>query len=81
MRDLKSLREGWEEIEVLETELLRQRTIHEKVRAYLDLRQTFRPLLEQKAHIYQAEREAALIAVQRKLARLAEYEKTHGSLD
>ncbi|MCI0564759.1 MAG: hypothetical protein MN733_40345, partial [Nitrososphaera sp.] len=81
MRDLKTLREGWHEIESFESELLRNITIQEKVQDYLDLLDEFGEWDEATETHYQAEREEALLEIQRRLVRLEQYRLTHAIFD
>ena len=74
---MRRLREGWEEVEAFETELLRKQTIQEKVQEYLELMRFAAPFWARTEQRYQAEREAALIELQRRLAQAGEYWKTH----
>ncbi len=78
MRDLTLPQTNWDEIEAFETELLRQKTIQEKVLDYLELVAEFGNWDEKIEAYYQAEREAALIELQERLARLQRYRVAHG---
>jgi len=81
MRDNTLPQTNWDEIEAFETELIRAKTIQEKVQDYLDLMRTHEIFFKPSYQQYTAEREKALIAVQRKLMRLGEYERTHRPKD
>lgn len=70
MANLRQLREGWSEIEDFETQLLRKPTIQEKVRDFLALLNEFGQWNDRTEADYAAEREEALVALQRRLQRL-----------
>lgn len=79
MQDVKRWRESWAEVEAFETELIRKMTIQEKVQEYLDLMaETWMWKPEVEAD-YQAEREAMLIALQKRLRKIGRYEAKYGS--
>ena len=78
MRELNALREGWDEVEQVETHLLREMTIHESVRQWLILQRAFEPQLQQTADLFGPERQAALAELQARLRRLAEWQVQHG---
>ena len=61
MRELRTLREGWEMVEAEETRLLRALTVQESVHQWLILQHTFEPQLQQTAALFGPERQAALI--------------------
>ena len=78
MRELQTLREGWETLEADETRLLRRMTVHESIRQWLILQRTFEPQLQETAAIFGSERQTALVQLQSRLRRLAEWQKEHG---
>lgn len=67
---LSRMREGWDEIEGVETRLLRQMTAQESLRHYLALQRAFEPQLQQTEPLFRAERMAYLEELQRRLAKL-----------
>ena len=78
MRELRTLREGWDTLEADETCLLRHLTVHESIRQWLILQRTFEPQLQETATLFGSERQTALAQLQVRLRRLAEWEKKHG---
>ena len=75
MRDLKSIREGWDQVEIQEARLLRQMSVQESVGYLLALYRAFEPQLQQTEALYRAERMAYLEELQ---ARLLTLEKRRG---
>ena len=78
MRELRTLREGWDALEAEETRLLRHLTVHESVRQWLILQRTFELQLQETATIFGRERQTALAQLQARLRRLVEWQKEHG---
>ena len=78
MRELRTLREGWDTLEADETRLLRQLTVHESVRQWLALQRAFEPQLQETEALFGPERQAALAQLQSRLRCLAEWQKEHG---
>jgi hypothetical protein len=78
MRELRTLREGWDILEADETRLLRRLTIHESIRQWLILQQTFEPQLQETAAIFGSERQTALVQLQARLRRLVEWQTKRG---
>ena len=78
MRELGTLREGWDALEADEIRLLRRLTVHESIRQWLILQRTFEPQLQETAAIFGSERQTALVQLQSRLRRLAEWQKEHG---
>ena len=78
MRELRTLREGWDALEAEETRLLRHLTVHESIRQWLILQRTFEPQLQETAAIFGLKRQTALAQLQARLRRLAEWQKEHG---
>ncbi|HQE92321.1 MAG TPA: hypothetical protein PLH19_06805 [Anaerolineae bacterium] len=78
MRELGTLRDGWETLEADETRLLRRLTIHESVQQWLALQRAFEAQLQETEALFGPERRAALAELQSRLRRLAEWQKEHG---
>ncbi len=78
MRDLRTLREGWDTFEADEIRLLRQLTIHESVRQWLALQRAFEPQLQETEALFGPARREALAQLQARLRRFAEWQKEHG---
>lgn len=78
MRELAALREGWDEIEKIETQLLRAMSVQESLAHWLRLQNTFEHQLQQTAGLFAPARREALIELQNRLHRLAEWQKKHG---
>ena len=78
MRELRTLREGWEMAEADESRLLRRMTIQESVRLWLMLQRSFEAQLQQTTALFGPERQAALAQFQARLRRLAEWQEQHG---
>ena len=78
MRELRTLREGWEGMEAEETRLLRHMTTQDSIRQWLILQRTFEAQLQQTAAIFGPDRQAALAQLQARLRRLAEWQAQHG---
>ena len=78
MRELKALREDWNIYAADETRLLQALSVEESMRQLLLLQETLEPQLQQTAHLFAADRWAALAAVQSRLQRLAEWQVQHG---
>ena len=77
MRELSSSREGWKEIQAIETRLLRRMTIQESLEQWLAMQQAFEPQLQETAPLFAGERYKALAELQARLQRLAEWQATH----
>lgn len=77
MSDLKILRQGWDEVEAFETELLQKMTIQEKISDYLQLFSEFHEWDAMVERSYQEEREKALVEMQQRLRRLDLHRKAH----
>jgi len=78
MRELRTLREGWDALEADETRLLRRLTVHESIRQWLILQRTFEPQLQETAKLVGSERQTALAQLQARLRRLVEWQTNHG---
>jgi hypothetical protein len=72
MSELSILREGWDEIEEMETRLLRSLSIQESVKQWLQLQQAFEWQLQQTAELFEPQRREAMIELQSRLHRLVE---------
>lgn len=70
MSDLSQARQGWVEVEALETDLLRRLSIKEGVQQYLALQREFEPLLQETEGAFRQQRTEALIQLQARLAAL-----------
>jgi hypothetical protein len=77
MKTIGDLRQGWEEIEQIETRLLQNLTVQESLQQWLSLQETFEAQLQETAALFAGERRAALIELQARLQRLAEWQKQH----
>ena len=78
MRELRTLREGWEGIEAEETRLLRAMTVQESIRQWLILQHSFEAQLQQSAAIFGPDRWAALAQLQARLRRIAKWQEEYG---
>lgn len=78
MREIASLREGWDEIEAIETDLLRAMSVQESLAHWLRLQQAFEHQLQQTAELFAPERRQALVTLQERLHRLADWQREHG---
>lgn len=78
MRDLRTLREGWDTFEADETRLLRELTVHESVRQWLALQRAFEAQLQETAALFGPERKASLVLLQSRLRCLEEWQKENG---
>lgn len=77
MKDLKTLRDGWDDIQKEEAKLWSNLTIQESVRQFFILYQTFAPQLKETEAIFGPERRAHLIEFQARLQRFAEWQQTN----
>ena len=78
MSGLASLRHGWEEVEQVETTLLQAMSAQESLTQWFRLQQAFEYQLQQTAGLFTPERRQALATLQKRLHRLAEWQKLHG---
>jgi hypothetical protein len=78
MRELSSLRDGWVEIEQMETRLLRKMTIQENLADWLVLQRAFETQLQETSTLFAADRRAALAELQVRLQRLADWQAKRG---
>ena len=56
MRELSALREGWDEIRLIETRLMQGMSIQDSLEQWLVLQRTFEPQLQETAPIFTAQR-------------------------
>jgi hypothetical protein len=73
VKDLSQVRDGWDEVEMEETRLLRRMTVQESLRQYLELQRAFEPQLQETESLFRAERLAYLEELQRRLSTLARW--------
>jgi hypothetical protein len=78
MQGLDTLREGWAEIDEIETRLLRRMTIQESLADWLALQRAFEAQLLETALLFAEERRAALAELQARLRRLADWQADRG---
>ncbi len=72
-RDLRRVREGWDEVTAEETRLLRRMTVQESLAHWLALQRAFEPQFRETEPLFRAERMAYLEELQRRLAKLEEW--------
>ena len=77
MRDLSSVREGWEAAEEAKWESLRALTVQESLEIWLGLQQAFEPQLQETAPIFAEDRRQALVELQDRLQRLARWQASN----
>lgn len=70
MQELTQVRQGWDEIESIETRLLRQMTQEESLCQFLALQAEFEPWLQETEPWFRNERNQTLIELQARLLRL-----------
>ena len=78
MRDLRVLRQGWEERQRAAAGVSCQMTLQESVEIWLRLQQAFEPHLKDTAALFAADRRQTLFELQARLRRLAEWQERHG---
>ena len=79
MRDLKTLREGWDEVARAEPSSAEQLTIEQSVSIFLSLYQAMAPQMEETEESFRRDREAYLTELQARLRRLGAYLHQHGN--
>jgi hypothetical protein len=80
MRDLRTLREGWDEIERHERRLPDDLTIHQSVKIFLALCEALEPAMKETEDLFRRDREAHLCELQTRLRRLdAWLQQRHGN--
>lgn len=81
MRDLKTLREGWDEVARAERRSAAQFTIEESVSIYLSLYRDMAPQMEETEATFRRDRESYLTEFQAHLRRLNDFcRQQHGNL-
>ncbi|HEU4390960.1 MAG TPA: hypothetical protein VFV34_24355 [Blastocatellia bacterium] len=75
MRELKTLREGWDEIEREELRLAGELTIEESVRIFVSLCEALEPQMRETEELFRRDREAYLTELQARLRRFEEWRK------
>ena len=78
MRDLSTVRQGWEQVEQAEARLRDSMTAQKSLCRWLELQRIFRPQLRDTAALFGPERQSALAELQSRLRRLAEWQERHG---
>jgi len=79
MRDLKTHRQGWDEIEREERRFADDLTIVQSVNIFLSLCDTMAPLMKETEELFRQEREAYLTELQARLRLLDNWREQHGS--
>jgi len=74
MRDLSSVREGWEAAEEAKWRSLRALTVQESLEIWLGLQQTFEAQLQETAPLFAEDRRQALVELQERLQKLAQWQ-------
>jgi len=72
VRDLRQLRENWNDIEKLEINRLRGTSIQESIQQWLQLQQAFEWQLQQTEQLFSEQRRKALAELQARLHQLVE---------
>ncbi len=70
MSNLNILRENWDSAQKEEKRLLRTMTVQESLEQWLQLQRAFEWQLQQTAGIFESDRRAALVDLQKRLQRL-----------
>jgi hypothetical protein len=78
MRELSALRKGWDDIRLIETRLKQGMSIQDSLEQWLVLQHTFEPQLQETAPIFTSQRRQALVELQERLQRLADWHAMHG---
>ena len=71
MKELSQVRDGWAELEAIETRLLRELSIEDGVRQVLALQRGFEAQLQETEALFRHARNEALVALQARLAMLS----------
>ena len=79
MRDLSTVRQGWEEVEQAEARLNSRMTPQESVRHWLQLQETFESQLQETSALFGPQRASHLAELQARLRRLAQWQERHGN--
>ncbi len=77
MLPLSAIRDGWDKIEEIETQLLREMTVEESLHWVDALAREFEPALQETDAMFRPEREAAMIELQRRCSLFAEWYRTN----
>jgi len=72
VRDLRQLRENWNDIEELEYHRLRETTVQESIQQWLQLQHSFEWQLQQTEELFSDQRRKALAELQSRIHRLVE---------
>ena len=72
MRDLSTVRDGWEAVEAEETRLLRALTVEQGLRDFLVVQVTCEPQFQLTDALFRPDREARLVDLQKRLRRLGQ---------
>jgi hypothetical protein len=78
MRDLRTLREGWDEVEKEERRLAELLTIEQSVKIFIMLCDSLTPLMDETEELFRGDREAYLTALQARLRRFDEWQRQDG---
>jgi site-specific recombinase XerC len=81
MRDLSTVRQGWEEIEKAEACLASGTTPQESFRQWLQLQATFESQLRETSALFGPQRASDLAELQTRLRRFAQWQERHGNPD
>ncbi len=79
MRDLSTVRQGWDEIEHAEARLTSRMTPRESFRYWLQLQATFESQLRETSALFGPKRASDLAELQARLRRLAQWQERHGN--
>jgi hypothetical protein len=77
MQELKALRQGWDQIHVEETNLLRNLSIMESATQWANLQLTFEPQLQETEALFGSAHREMLAELQSRLQRLVKWQKRH----
>ena len=77
MRELRSLRVDWNTLEQDELRLLRSMTIRESLDTWHALQMAFEAQLQDSAPYFEQQRRAALVELQLRLNKLADWQRHH----
>lgn len=75
MKELKALREGWDEAQIEEAKVSQVLTVQESVRQFLILYRSFAPHLQETESLFGPEREAYLVELQQRLQQVAQWRR------
>jgi hypothetical protein len=78
MRDLSTVRDGWDDVRRIEAELLRQKTPFETVAELEKLYREFHAAMEATESWYRPQRMQSMIELQERLQKLELWRQTHG---